>query len=369
MKVGIMTFWWSDDNYGQLLQCYALQKYLKTLGHDPYLIRYKWYSDVRKNPLPIRLLKALNPAFLYKYFKKKKDKAKIKIEAANNPRYFDEFRNRYINQSETLFSSLQQLQQNPPPADIYVVGSDQVWNFWNNPVRRFRNIIHAYFLDFGSPETKRISCAASWGTTNIKQEYIKEISPLLEKFDYVGVREESGINLCKQCGVDSPKWDSDPTQLLPAETYRVLYRENHIRKQKNKYLLLYALNNKCELDIPAIYNFAQERNLEVIYITGNGTVDKHPKYFATIPEWLYLIDNAEYVITNSFHCCVFSILFNKQFAALPLNGKHAGMNSRMDSLFKRYKIEPRFIVANDFSILDKKYTVNSETCNIKNYFT
>ena len=95
MKVGIMTFWWSDDNYGQLLQCYALQKYLQNIGHDPYLIRYKWYSDVRKNPLPIRILKALNPAFMFKYLKKKKNKAKIKIEVANNPRYFDDFRKRY----------------------------------------------------------------------------------------------------------------------------------------------------------------------------------------------------------------------------------------------------------------------------------
>jgi hypothetical protein len=62
-------------------------------------------------------------------------------------------------------------------------------------------------------------------------------------------------------------------------------------------------------------------------------------------------------------------LFDKQFAALALNGKNAGMNSRLDSLFKRCQIEPRLIIENDFSILDKKYTVNSETCNIKNYFS
>ncbi|MBQ2124852.1 MAG: polysaccharide pyruvyl transferase family protein [Spirochaetales bacterium] len=369
MKVGIMTFWWSDDNYGQLLQCYALQKYLQNIGHDPYLIRYKWYSDVRKNPLPIRILKALNPAFMFKYLKKKKNKAKIKIEVANNPRYFDDFRKRYITQSKTLFSSLQQLQQNPPPADIYIVGSDQVWNFWNNPVRRFRNIIHAYFLDFGSPETKRISFAASWGVKKISQEYIKEISPLLAKFDYVSVREESGIDLCKQCGVDA-KWLADPTMFLSADVYRKLYKENQMNNMpQGKYLVLYAVNNNSKFDIQAVYDFAKSKKLEVIYITGNGTVDKYPKYFATIPQWLYLIDNAEYVITNSFHCCVFSILFNKQFAALALNGKHAGMNSRLDSLFKHYKIEPRFIIANDFSILDKKYTASSETCNIKNYFT
>lgn len=364
MKIGIMTFWWSDDNYGQLLQCYALQKYLRGLGHEPYLIRYKWYSDVIKNPLPVRILKALNPVFMYKYVKNKKNKALIKKETNKNSRCFDDFRKRYITQSEAQFSSLRQLQENPPSADVYVVGSDQVWNFWNNPVRRFRNIIHAYFLDFGVAETKRASYAASWGVKNISSEYIKEISPLLSKFDYISVRELSGIALCNQCGAKSAKWVPDPTQLLSVKDYRDLYNENKLRKPQNKYLLLYILNNKCDFDIQAIYNFAATKNLEVIYVTGNGTIDNYLKFSATIPEWLYLIDNAEYVITNSFHCCVFSILFNKQFAALLLTGKYAGMNSRLDSLFNRYEIEPRFIQVNDFSILDKPYAVKSATIRL-----
>lgn len=361
MKIGIMTFWWSEDNYGQLLQCYALQKYLRDLGHAPYLIRYKWHSDVIKNPLPIRILKALNPVFMYNFLKNKRNKALIKKETSVNSREFDDFRKRYIVQSETYYSSLRQLQENPPSADLYIVGSDQVWNFWNNPVRRFRNIVHAYFLDFGTAETKRSSYAASWGVKSIDSEYIKEISPLLARFDYISVRESSGIELCKQCGAKSVEWTADPTQLLSADLYRSLYNENKLRKPQNKYLLLYILNNKCSIDIQAVYNFAAEKGLDVFYVTGNGTVDKYTKFFATIPEWLYLIDNAEYVITNSFHCCVFSILFNKQFAVLPLTGKHAGMNDRFDSLFSRYEIEPRIIHANDFSVLDKPYTAKSIT--------
>ena len=359
MKIGIMTFWWSDDNYGQLLQCYALQKYLRGLGHDPYLIRYKWYSDVIKNPLPIRILKALNPIYMYKYVKNKRNKALIKKEADKNSRCFDDFRKRYIAQSEIQFSSLKQLRENPPIADVYVVGSDQVWNFWNNPVRRFRNIMHAYFLDFGAAETKRASYAASWGVKNISAAYIKEFFPLLSRFDYVSVRESSGIDLCRQCGAKSVKWAPDPTQLLSADTYRKLYNENKLRKPQNTYLLLYILNNKCSIDIQAVYNFAASKNLEVIYVTGNGTIDTYAKFFATIPEWLYLIDNAEYVITNSFHCSVFSILFDKQFAVLPLTGKYAGMNSRLDSLFNRYEMESRFIYANDFSVLDSPYSAKS----------
>lgn len=368
MKIGIMTFWWSDDNYGQLLQCYALQKYLRDNGHEPYLIRYKWYSDVIKNPLPIRILKLLNPFFVYKFLKNKRNKSLIKEEVANNSRHFDDFRNRYIAQSEKLFLSLKQLQENPPSADVYVVGSDQVWNFFDNPVRRFRNVMHAYFLDFGLPGTKRVSYAASWGVKNISNKYVKEFSPLLKRFDYVSVREENGVDLCRQCGVNSVKWEPDPTLLLSADIYRELYKENPVNKPQGKYLVLYAVNNDSKFDIQAVYDFAKSKNLEVVYITGNGTIDKYPKFFATIPEWLYLIDNAEYVITNSFHCCVFSILFHKQFAALALNGKNAGMNSRLDSLFKRCQIEPRLIYTKDFSVMDKPYIPNFDF-NVKTYFT
>ena len=155
---------------------------------------------------------------------------------------------------------------------------------------------------------------------------------------------------------------------MSADIYRELYKENPVNKPQGKYLVLYAVNNDSKFDIQAVYDFAKSKNLEVVYITGNGTIDKYPKFFATIPEWLYLIDNAEYVITNSFHCCVFSILFHKQFAALALNGKNAGMNSRLDSLFKRCQIEPRLIYTKDFSVMDKPYIPNFDF-NVKTYFT
>ena len=72
MKIGIMTFWWSNDNYGQLLQCYALQKYLRDSGHDAFLIRYNYTTDIKKNPLFLRALKALNPLLLARYLLQKK---------------------------------------------------------------------------------------------------------------------------------------------------------------------------------------------------------------------------------------------------------------------------------------------------------
>jgi hypothetical protein len=88
-----------------------------------------------------------------------------------------------------------------------------------------------------------------------------------------------------------------------------------------------------------------------VNVTGNLKYDKYEKTYATIPEWLYLIDKAEYVITNSFHCSVFSLLFQKKFGIIPLKGKLVGMNSRYDSLFEIFEMKSRFI-DNSFDTLD-----------------
>ena len=108
----------------------------------------------------------------------------------------------------------------------------------------------------------------------------------------------------------------------------------------------------------SVYEFAAKKNLEVIYITGNGVVDKRKKIYATLPEWLWFVDNADYVISNSFHCAVFSIIFHKKFGIIPLSGMQKEMNSRFDSLFKVCGTGCRYIDNNDYSVLEEKYDTN-----------
>ena len=357
MKIGIMTFWWSQDNYGQLLQCYALQKYLRDAGHDAYLIRYKCEEI---SPLWKKLLKAFNPILLLRYINYKLHLKKVKNEHKNNNRYFDDFRNKYIKQSERFYNSYKELKENPPEADVYIVGSDQVWNF--SFLKKIKNssYIHSYMLDFGKETTKKMSYAASWSMTSLSNELIAEIKPLLQKFSYVSVREKNGIDLCKQCGYDKAEFVCDPTMLLDVEVYRDLYKSEVIRKQDKKYLLLYMLNNECDFDVQKVYDFAKEKKLEVVYVTGNGVVDKREKFFATIPEWLYLIDNAEYIVTNSYHCCVLSSLFNKKFGTVRLKGKGIGMNIRFDTLFDLLGIKTRYVDENFDDLL-----VDYKICDIK----
>ena len=357
MKIGIMTFWWSQDNYGQILQCYALQKYLRDAGHDAYLIKYK-FNEV--SPLGIRLLKAFNPYFLYRYVICKVTDKKIKKEQEINTRYFDNFKNKYINQSDTIYSSYKELKENYPDADVYIVGSDQVWNFSGfkkiEKSRYYYSFIDSYMLNFGKSSTKKMSYAASWSMSSLSSELIEILKPLLKKFTYVSVREKNGIDLCKQCEYEKAELVCDPTMLLDAETYRNLYKSEVIRKQEKKYLLLYMLNNECDFDIQKVYDFAKDKNLKVVYVTGNGVLDSREKFSATIPEWLYLIDNAEYIVTNSFHCCVFSSLFNKKYAALKLTGKFKSMNTRLETLFEILNINQRFL-DDEFQCIDKEYTV------------
>ena len=348
MKIGIMTFWWSNDNYGQLLQCYALQKYLRDRGHEPFLIRYECNDSSLSNPFWKRALHAFNPVYTVCFFLLLIKTYFLQREQKKHPRNFQTFRNLYFNFSKLSYSSIEELRKNPPVADAYIVGSDQVWNFSNGTLKQYRNYIHAMMLDFG--QANKLSYAASWGMESLDSEFSREISPLLSKFDYVSVREDSGLTLCESCGRMDAERVIDPTLLLSTSEYRTLYKTVSVGDKP--YLLLYMLNNGCSFNIQTVYEFAKKRDLNVFYITGNGIWNPHKKYYASIEEWLYLIDHAQYVVTNSYHCSIFCILFSKNFGVIPLTGRNSGMNTRFDTLFSVFSIEPRVISEKDFSVLD-----------------
>ena len=356
MKIGIMTFWWSNDNYGQILQCYALQKYLRNRGHDAFLIRYHRDTDIISSSLFEKFRKIFSPIQLINFIRSVRRFYFAKNEEIQNSRCFEEFRNKYIVQSQIEYFHYSDLREKPPKADVYIVGSDQVWNTLNLPLHRCKNFIHAYFLDFGDSSIKRFSYAASrMFSLELEKDYVAEVFPLLKRFNYVSVREKELISFCSTCGYERAERVCDPTLLLDANDYRKIYRENSIRVQRNKFVLVYMLGNSCKYNFREIKKFFSKKNLDVVYVTGNAVASKFSKFFATIPEWLYLLDNAEYVITNSFHCGVFSILFHKQFGIVPLSGRDKGMNQRFENLFELFGIDSRYIHKSNFSVLEKMY--------------
>ncbi len=358
MKIGIMTFCTPrEHNYGQILQFYALQRYLGNHGHDAFFIKYDRTLDrVSKRPFWLRAVRALNPYIFVKHFYLKHKKFMAAKEDAANPRYFENFLAKYTKESSVKYASLDDLRKNSPEADVYIAGSDQVWNA---EFLGHESQIRAFFLDFGSSDIHRIAYAASWGRDTFPREYIERVSLLLKKFHAVSVREKSGVDLCGQAGYKCAKWVCDPTLLLNAEEYRRIYSENLVRKREGKYIFLYFLGNKTDFDVKTVYDFAKRKGLEVVYVTGNAQVDRYEKFFATIPEWLYLIDNAEYVVTNSFHGAVFSTLFGKRYGVIPCTGKAALMNTRIDSLFECCNIQPRWLEKGEgFAVLDKPYNAD-----------
>jgi hypothetical protein len=342
MKIGIVTFYWSEENYGQILQCYALQKYLHDAGHDPYLIRYFPRNDRVPTPFLLRCLKGLNICKLIRFLLSIKASFLNRREKAKHPRFFDAFREKHLKQSGRVYHSYNELLTCPPDGDAYIVGSDQVWNFhfWGSHLNNVKNIMNAYLLNFGGDDKKRIAYAASFGKEKLEKEFNLEFSRLLHNFDYVSVREESGKDICCECGFRNSKLVPDPTLLLNVDNYRLLYKDVQVKLSK-PYCVLYMLDISYNLNM-RLDLFAKNRKLEIVYITGDYHYSKYNKTYPSIPEWLYLIDQADYVITNSFHGTVFSILFQKDFIVLPLRNLPE-RNIRMESLLTRLGLSERFI--------------------------
>lgn len=303
MKIGIVTHWTSHDNFGQQLQLFALHEKLKQLGHNPFLIRYDRTRDATGK---CNWLKIFNPIAVFKKIKRilnhKKNQKNIETQPS---RHFDEFRKNYINESELIYSK-EGLQTHPVEADAYCTGSDQVW-LSCNPIE---------FLDFGKPETFRFSYAASFGLSSFSKKEMQIKADYIKKLDAVSVREQEGLALCHQMGRHDAVCVLDPTMLHNFAFYCSKFKLEKKTPAK-KYCVLYLLADVKGITVDEIYDFAQLHEMEVKYVDTHGQNNDYPKIYPTTEEWLELILNAEFVITNSFHCGVFSVLLHKNFCCIP----------------------------------------------------
>jgi hypothetical protein len=357
MKIGIMTLWQSNGSYGQLLQHYALQQYLRNAGHEPYLIRYVPQNDKRVIPLHKKFYKLLNPVktiiFLTRLVKRKRRNRQLEREESNDQRKFEVFRDKYFNLSEKIYYSYKELSEDPPPADAYIAGSDTVWDFLiRKDIDGILSLGRAYLLDFGNPKTVRMSYAASINAASIHGNVLGTILQFLRKFKYITVREKQSLVILKDAGLSGVEWVCDPTLLHDAGVYQKIYKAETEKREHEKYCLLYKINESDNFSMKKLYMWAEQRGLKIIYV-GEGQTDHYKKVNASVFEWLSLIDNAEYVITNSFHGACFSIIFRKNFAVFPLTGEFKNANIRFNSLFEILGIESRFILKNNLSVLDK----------------
>ena len=350
MKIGVITFWYGYENYGMMLQCWALQEFLKAQGHHPFVIRfhaeiYKTPARKRKEALilyPILRYIYRKCIFLLHYKENKNQYSKI------SRRGFETFRKTHLSLSPRTYSTLQQIQKNPPQADCYIVGSDQVWSqLISNPNNR------AYFLDFGKHSVKRIAYAPSFGLPDYPIELKENLRKCLSNFDAISVRENAGIDICSSLGYKVTK-TLDPTLLLDKSIYLELFKD--INQTESDFIFIYCLNISSPEDIryQELKKLA-DTNKKNLYVTpGKGykaSTELFPKdevnySYDTIEEWLSHIYHSSLVVTSSFHGIVLSIILEKDFIYVPLKGEFAHTNNRVLDLLKDLELEERILNKN-----------------------
>lgn len=266
----------------------------------------------------------------------------------NSRRGFKEFRDKYINTTEIVYRNIKELRNNPPDADIYICGSDQVWN---NSLQDPDTA--GWFLDFGKPTVKRVSYAASIGR-DIDSCEINRFTKYLKNFNAISVREQKAYALCHQLGFNKSIIAIDPTLLLNSSDYDSIAIDSNGADVAGKpYVFIYTLNIRTAEEIywDDFQEIIAKDGLQIRSVSSSGYLpaqDLLPgiqNEQATIPEWLSLIKHSEYVITTSFHGVVFCLLYHKPFYAVLLQNEYSKGNDRIISLLANVGLENRAIAS------------------------
>lgn len=333
MRIGIVTFF---GPYGGALQCYALQHILRSLRHDVKVINRKWgkFRPIEKQ------------TWLQKI------KHQLKEIVAPNP--FDKFYNQHYEFTQPVTSNaiLQEI-GTKKYFDVIIAGSDQPWN-----PECISTMGHYFYLDWVSPDVKKYAYAVSYGKDYFpaSSEEIKKIKTILQQYTAISVRESSGIKISQELFNVNAQQCLDPTLLLDGKNYNKIITDKRI---KDKYICKFFLdNNPTKQNI--VISIAHKTNLKII---DNNPVIPRNKFLKfmyqpkSISTWLRNIRDAQYVITDSFHGTVFSILFHKQF--ISINNKKRGsarFESLLSSLGLLYRLheEEKVDTTSIITILNKK---------------
>lgn len=353
MKVGIMTFWESKNNYGQALQLFALQTHLRHAGHDPFLIKFNRFTQKNEKTFFDKLRDFDLQGFIKNKFNTKQ---RLLSYEDDKKRQFEAFKQSFITFGDTYYASFEELENNPPVADAYISGSDQVWNN-----RLHRAPAAPFLLGFGDKKVKRIAYAASFGQRKLDGVTKKLFEGRLPHFDAIGVREKSGVTLCTGMGVTNAQWVLDPTMLISKAQWTKLLNLEAIEEKRAKssgsQIFIYTLGNSEIKDKDKFISFAKSlKGYDIVHASAN--TDLSGAVYPTIPEWVNYIRTSKLVITTSFHGMVFCIINNVNFIVLPNTGRTEGMNERIYGLLEELDLKDHILFSfkkGEFqSILEKK---------------
>jgi hypothetical protein len=319
MKFAIFTIH-TAFNYGAMLQAYALQFAISKLGYDVKIVDY--YPKEVEDSNFMRIIDT-NPKTLLRYIY-----AKLNPNVQKKIRRFDEFRNHM--QLTKRYISKNELYQNPPEFDVYIVGSDQIWNLE-------QGFISLNFLDFVNDKLK-LSYASSFGTATIKKEYFNELTKQLKNFISISVRESDGVDIIKQAtGLDS-KQVLDPTFLLKSDEWDLISKLPTI---EGEYIFCYGFDGSTTSRI-MVESIQKRLGLPIVAVTTGMSIPFKVDYFiqeAGPLEFLGLIKNAKFVCTSSYHGMALAINYRRSFIATI----HPTRNSRMESMLNVFGLENRQI--------------------------
>jgi hypothetical protein len=320
-KVGVITFH-NYDNYGAILQSYGLQAKLKELGLEPEIIDY----DCAYISNPFRLVN-LKEKGLFNYiygaighicYIPRRGKCR---KFRKNMRYSEPVRKGNMSAVSGKY-------------DLYIAGSDQIWDY------KLTNFDTTYFLDFVEEGKKKYSYAASIGENLPPEALCEKYSTLLKQFDKILVRENYGADIVERLTGTRPECVCDPTLLLSAKEWEPFIREP---KKKDRYILVYQLGINKEI-VEFARRLSKKTGYRIVYIPFPlvGLLKCSCKIAIGPSEWMGLFKHATYVISDSFHGVVFSLLFNRPFFTM-VNGHHT--NKRVEQLLKTVDLSHRTIDA------------------------
>lgn len=333
MKAGVITFH-RANNYGAILQTWALQKVIKDFGIDACVINYHpEIIDKLYDPLNCKtgLLRKIGRV---RQYLRNKDSL-IRYDK------FISFNNHNLNLLGN-FINYEELRNAKLNLDAYIVGSDQVWNEIHTG-----GFDPAYFLQFTEKDRKRIAYAASVGRDYFNQKYIDQYKQCLQTFHAVSVRERSLANAVSELVPLTPEVVLDPTMLLSKEDYDDIKKPASI---KEKYILVYMIEKNEQL-IEFANKVSVSLGMPIIQRKpGSKFLNELPPFYtADAGEFLGLIESASYVITNSFHGTVFSILYGKPFISM----LHSDTGSRTEELLQALGLQNHILnELKDFSDLN-----------------
>lgn len=310
-KIGIVTLN-GEHNYGNRLQNYALQKSISNLGHSSETIVFRMLKTSVIRLIKDTLIK-ISPLRHKRldYWRMLKTKSAV----------FQPF-------SQTNIKTYTASAKNKPVIsdryDLFITGSDQVWN------PNYTKGSSINFLSF-APSEKRTSYAASFGVSEIPVEYRDLYTLYLNNIQTISVREQAGAEIVKNLTGRDAKLVPDPTILLDSNDWSELIKDyDHLADER--YLIVYSLHNLDEDTWSQIYHHANANNLKIYQVMGDFYDQKHET--PSPDEFVARIKYASAVYTDSFHACVFSIIMHTPFKVF--ERKDMKMSSRLETLLSTY---------------------------------